>query len=74
MQSNKNKSWVKDGEQIAANYLGERVFGKVVESRVKYGGRVQYTVDLDKPVKFRWRSEPTVRVLVDASNVIEENL
>jgi hypothetical protein len=74
MQSNKNKSWVKDGEQLVANYLGERVFGKVVESRVKYGGRVQYTVDLDKPVKFRWRSEPTVRVLVDERDLIEENV
>ena len=65
-------SWVKDGEHVVANYLGERVTGKVVESRVKYGGSVQYTVDLDKPVKFRWRSEPTVRVLLDRDELIKE--
>ena len=65
-------SWVKDGEQLVANYLGEQVSGKVVESRVKYGGQVQYTLDLDKPVRFPWRSEPTVRVLISECNVIDE--
>jgi hypothetical protein len=65
-------TWVKDGNTIVANYLGETVQGTVVDSRVKYGGRVQYTVDLDKPVQFRWRSEPSTRVLIDDDEIIKE--
>lgn len=62
--------WIKDGEQITALYMGQTVSGTVVESRVKYGGAVQYTVDLDKPVQLRWRTEPTLRVLVDQAELI----
>ena len=65
-------TWVKDGNTIVANYLGETVQGTVVDSRVKYGGRVQYTVDLDKPVQFRWRSEPSTLVLIDSDKIVEE--
>ena len=64
--------WIKDGNTIVANYLGETVRGTVVDSRVKYGGRVQYTVDLDQPVQFRWRSEPSTRVLIDDNEIIAE--
>ena len=62
--------WIKDGEQIKANYLGEQVSGTVESSRVKYGGKVQYTVILDTPVQFRWRPEPTDRVLIDADELV----
>lgn len=62
--------WIKDGEQITANYCGQTVTGTVESSRVKYGGRVQYTVNLDSPVLFRWRSEPTTRVLIDDSELV----
>jgi hypothetical protein len=64
-------SWILDGQKIKANYLGETVTGVVVDSRVKYGGKVQYTVELDAPVQFRWRSEPTDRVLVDRDELLE---
>jgi hypothetical protein len=64
-------SWVLDGQKVKANYLGETVTGVVVDSRVKYGGKVQYTVELDAPVQFRWRSEPTDRVLVDRDELLE---
>ena len=63
-------NWIKDGEQITANYLGTEVSGTVVDSRVKYGGKVQYTVDLDQPVQLRWRTEPTTRVLIDSDELI----
>jgi hypothetical protein len=66
-------SWVLDGQKIKAKYLGETVTGVVVDSRVKYGGKVQYTVELDSPVQFRWRSEPTDRVLVDRDELLENN-
>lgn len=66
-------SWVLDGQKIKAKYLGETVTGMVVDSRVKYGGKVQYTVELDQPVLFRWRSEPTSRVLIDNDELLLEN-
>ena len=66
------KTWVKDGSTIVANYLGETVRGTVQDSRVKYGGKVQYTVILEKPVQFRWRSEPSTLVLIDSDKIVEE--
>ncbi len=65
-------NWVKDGKTIVANYLGEQVIGTVESSRVKYGGKVQYTVVLNRPVQFRWRSEPSDRVLIDNDEIVEE--
>lgn len=65
-------NWIKDGEQITANYMGTQVSGTVIDSRVKYGGKVQYTVNLDQPVQFRWRTEPTTRVLVDSDELITD--
>lgn len=63
-------SWIRDGESIVANYLGTVVTGVVESSRVKYGGKVQYTVVLSEPVQFRWRTEPTDRVLIDSDEVL----
>jgi hypothetical protein len=66
----KMSNWVKDGQHIKARYFGEQVSGTVESSRVKYGGIVQYTVILDSPVKLRWRSEQTDRVLIDENELI----
>lgn len=63
-------SWCKDGSTIKADYLGDEVVGVVQSSRVKYGGTVQYAVKLDEPVQFRWRSQPTEVVLIDADEII----
>ena len=62
--------WIKDGEQVTANYMGQTVSGTVESSRVKYGGEVQYTVNLDSPVQLRWRTEPTYRVLINQAELI----
>ena len=62
--------WIKDGEQVTANYMGQTVSGTVESSRVKYGGEVQYTVNLDSPVQLRWRTEPTSRVLINQAELI----
>jgi len=64
--------WIKDGNTIVAHYHGVFVRGVVESSRVKYGGKVQYTVNLQHPVQFPWRSEPTTRVLIDQDEVVEE--
>ena len=40
--------WNKDGSTVKARYLGEyECTGTVTESRVSYGGRVLYTLELD---------------------------
>lgn len=65
--------WCKDGSTIRANYLGTEVVGVVTESRVKYGGKVQYTVKMEEPVFFRWRgSEPVYTVLICEDKVIAD--
>ncbi len=44
--------WNKEGQRVAGVYLGAyTVSGTVTESRVRYGGTVQHTVKLDKPVQ-----------------------
>jgi hypothetical protein len=65
-----NDNWIKDGETIRANYYGTIVEGVVTESRVKYGGSVQYMVTLNEPVTFRWRKEPVNEVLVHKENLV----
>ena len=62
-------SWNKEGEKITATYQGQRVSGTVESSRVKYGGKVQHLVLLEKPVQLRWRTEPTDRLLIDEDEV-----
>jgi hypothetical protein len=57
--------WIKDGEQVAGKYFDQAFEGVVSESRVKYGGRVQYTVELHNPITLPWRNEPVNLVLVD---------
>ncbi len=49
--------WNKEGQRVAGVYLGAyTVSGLVTESRVRYGGSVQHTVKLDKPVVVFGRS------------------
>ena len=64
-------SWILDGQKIKANYLGTPVTGTVMSSRVKYGGKVQYSVELDEPVQLPWRSEPATTLLVDNDELME---
>jgi len=43
--------WNLKGEYIEATYLGDyKVTGKVLNSRVKYGGGVQHHIKLVKPI------------------------
>ena len=48
-------SWDLTGQRVTATYLRTVPFtGTVVESRVKYGGTVQHTVELDAPMPHLW--------------------
>jgi len=62
--------WIKDGLRVRAVYCGQAVEGLVEESRVKYGGRVQYTLALTQPIQLRWRTEPTTRVLIEDRDLV----
>ena len=62
--------WIRDGERVAGKYCDELIQGVVLDSRVKYGGKVQLTVLLDRPIQLRWRTEPTRQVLVDSDQVV----
>ena len=43
--------WNREGQLVAGVYLDAyTVSGVVTESRVKYGGKVQHTVQLDAPI------------------------
>lgn len=42
-------TWDRTGETVAGRYLGHTVSGVIRESRVKYGGAVQHTLQLDPP-------------------------
>lgn len=44
-------SWNLEGKKVSGLYLGEIPYiGRVVESRVKYGGKVSNTIVLDTPI------------------------
>jgi len=62
--------WNKEGKTITAMYQGQQVTGTVELSRVKYGGKVEHTLLLDKPIQLRWRTEPTDRLLIDEDKVL----
>jgi len=56
--------WNLEGKRIVGIYLGLWPFkGTVVESRVKYGGAVQHTVQVDEP--FKVFGEVREHILVD---------
>jgi hypothetical protein len=61
--------WNKDGSTIKAEYMDQEIVGVVLDSRVKYGGKVQYRVQLDEPVMLRWRNELTEILLIDEDQV-----
>ena len=43
-------SWIKDGKQVTGKYYGRPFEGVVTESRVMYGGDVEYKVALHYPI------------------------
>jgi hypothetical protein len=60
--------WNLEGLIVRGVYFGIPVEGVVTESRVKYGGSVQHTVDLFYPITVFGDERTTV--LLDASEVI----
>ena len=62
-------SWNLEGLKVTGMYMGEfPVTGLVELSRVKYGGGIQHTVVLDKPITVYSRIRD--RVLLDHQDVV----
>jgi hypothetical protein len=61
-------SWNLEGHKVAGKYLDQFSFiGVVVESRVKYGGKVCNTIVLDTPIVVF--GEFRTRVLMDSDQI-----
>lgn len=57
--------WNLTGKHVEGMYLGQhKVSGKVLNSRVKYGGSVQHHVQLDQPLQLPWDTTPRFDVLL----------
>ena len=62
--------WNKNGSTIRAEYCGVLFDGVVLESRVKYGGTVQYKVAASESIYLPFSDEPRDIVLVDENDVL----
>lgn len=61
--------WNLEGKRINGIYLGLWTYtGTVIESRVKYGGQVSHTVQVDQP--FKAYGEVRERIVVEEFNRI----
>jgi hypothetical protein len=60
--------WNLEGLTVRGTYFGLPVEGVVTESRVKYGGTVQHTVDLFFPITVF--GDERTSVLLDANEVV----
>ena len=60
--------WNLEGLTVRGTYFGLPVEGVVTESRVKYGGTVQHTVDLFFPITMF--GDERTSVLLDANEVV----
>jgi hypothetical protein len=67
--------WDLTGERVNGLYMGLFPFsGLVTESRVKYGGDVQYTVKVDEPFKVYGDMREVVLVTgADLNRVLDES-
>ena len=63
--------WDLTGDRVNGLYMGLFPYsGLVTESRVKYGGEVQYTVKVDEPFKVYGSVRETILVSVTEINRI----
>ena len=58
--------WDRTGQTIRGVYLDSTPYmGKVIDSRVKYGGAVQHTVELFRPIRVFNNKNLRTHILVD---------
>jgi len=66
--------WNLEGLTVRGTYFGLPVEGVVTESRVKYGGTVQHTIDLFRPISLligrnKFSTTEKTTVLLDANEI-----
>lgn len=61
--------WNLEGLTVRGTYFGLPVEGVVTLSRVKFGGTVQHTLDLFRPISLFSTSEHRTTVLLDANEI-----
>ena len=61
--------WNLEGLTVRGTYFGLPVEGVVTLSRVKFGGTVQHTIDLFRPISLFSTSEHRTTVLLDANEI-----
>lgn len=68
-------SWNLEGKRINGLYLGLFPYcGRVVESRVKYGGNVLHTVVIDEPIKVYGDVRERINVVAEEINrIVDED-
>ena len=64
--------WNKEGSTIKAVYCGVVFSGVVLESRVKYGGKVQYKVAAAESIYLPFSDTPRDSVLIDDDEIIAD--
>jgi hypothetical protein len=73
MIKNASTKWDLTGERITGMYLGLWPYtGTVLDSRVKYGGKVQHTVKVDEPFKAYGEVRETILV-EDFNRILDPN-
>jgi hypothetical protein len=61
-------NWNLEGQRVNGLYMGLFPYsGRVIESRVKYGGTVQHTIQVDEP--FKVYGAVRDHVLVDVAEI-----
>ena len=73
---NTGSNYVREGQWVIAKYLDQAwVTGTVVESRVKYGGKVQHTIVSDSPTYVNEElREVGYRFLIEEKDVTEAQI
>ena len=67
-------SWNLEGKYVEGVYLDKiLVQGNVVESRVKYGGKVQHRVSLDYPIEVFGTERDTLLLSEDDITAVFDN-
>ena len=61
--------WNLEGQLVEASYMGEfNVDGLVVESRIKFGGHIQHTIQLTEPITVYGRVAN--KLLIDQRDIV----
>lgn len=50
-------TWSRKGQCVIAAYLDIPIQGEIIESRVKYGGKIQHSIVISEDITLDWNGE-----------------